>query len=190
MKLMSLKCPRCQGDLEGDNNNRVFFCRECAVGVDFSRGRQQEFALDFAAPAKESAADWQYFAFWRYEASYQRDPPDDQEEEGRSHRFWVPAFFIKNISYFGDIGLFYSNQEVDPATDRCRRAPIFAADRGEAHAAVYPRVYAAVRETARGARVVDLTPHSIRLTLVPFFHKGREFVDSQLGWIYPRGALI
>jgi len=190
MKLLSLKCPHCQLDMEGDNNSRVFFCRSCRIGVDFSRGQEREFPLECVAPEIERPDAVRYFAFWVFHCRYRWDPPENAGLDACTAPFWVPAFFIKNISYFGDIGLYYTNRGLAPREERCRRIPAFPADRGETHAAVYPMVYATSREAARQRQVVELTFLSTKLVWVPFYESGHEFVDSLLGWTYPSGALI
>jgi len=190
MKLLSLKCPRCRADLEGDNNSWVFFCRGCLIGIDLSRGQEREFAYECAAPLIQRSEAARYFVFWLFHARYHAVGGNGQIPTEASGRFWVPAFFIKNISYFGDIGLYYTNTGVSPKTERCRELAVFPADRGEAHAAVYAEVYAAKREAALRRRVADITILSTRLVWVPFYETENEFVDSMLGWSYPFGAMI
>lgn len=190
MKLLSLQCPRCRGDLEGGNNSRVFFCRNCAIGIDLSRDREREFTLECIAPGIERHEEAVYFAFWIFQCRYDWISAGGAERGENSGDFWVPAFFIKNISYFGDIGLYYSNRGLKPGTGRCRKLEIFPADRGEAHASVYPLIYAVSREAAGKRNVIGHTILTTRLAWVPFYHTGREYIDSLLGWAYPSGALI
>ncbi|HDP94198.1 MAG TPA: hypothetical protein ENN40_02430 [Candidatus Aminicenantes bacterium] len=190
MKLLSLKCPRCRADLEGDNNSWIFFCRSCRIGVDLSRGREQEFDFECAAPVIQRLETPRYFAFWLFRARYQALAEKKQNPDEIDGRFWVPAFFIKNISYFGDIGLYYTNRNVVPSTERCRKLAFFPADRGEAHTAIYPEIYAVKKEAARRRRVTGITIHSTRLVWVPFYEAEKEFIDSILGWSYPIGAMI
>jgi len=190
MKLLSLRCPRCRGDLEGDNNSQVFFCRNCAIGIDLSRHREREFSLACVSPAISQHDPLIYFAFWVFQCHYHWLAAGTGERGENSRDFWVPAFFIKNISYFGDIGLYYSNRDLKPRSERCRNLPVFPSDRGEADASVYPLIYAVSREAAYRKSVVDHTILSTRLVWVPFYNAGKEYTDSLLGWAYPSGALI
>jgi len=190
MKLMSLLCPRCREDLEGANNSRVFFCRSCAIGIDLSREREREYPLQCIIPEIERRENTIYFAFWVFACRYNWISSTGDERGETRKDFWVPAFFIKNISYFGDIGLYYSNRDLKPRTGRCRNRKVFPADRGEAHASVYPRIYAFSREAERKRDIVEITTLTTRLAWVPFYIAGREYIDSLLGWAYPSGALI
>ena len=190
VKLLSLKCPRCGKDLEGDNNSRVFFCRDCRLGVDLSRGKESEYELECAQPMIQNEAEMTYFPFWKYAGRYWVVSDKDREPVARESTFWVPAFFIKSINSFGDIGLYYTSRKVSPHMGRCRPIRIFPADRGEVHAAVYPTIYAGCLESGSVSRVVELNIMHVNLVHVPFFRMGREYMDSLLGWTYPSGALI
>ncbi|MBN1197005.1 MAG: hypothetical protein JXA62_06330 [Candidatus Aminicenantes bacterium] len=190
MKLLSLKCPRCRADLEGENNSWIFFCRSCRIGVDLSRGHEQEFAYECMAPVIQRSETARYFVFWLFHTRYHALAEKEQTPSEVCGHFWVPAFFIKNISYFGDIGLYYNNRNVTLQTERCRKLTLFPADRGEAHAAIYPEVYAVKMEAARRRRVTDTAILSTRMVWVPFYETENEFVDSILGWSYPFGAMV
>lgn len=190
MKLLSLKCPRCCGDLEGENNNRVFFCRNCRVGIDFSHSREKEFPLDFAAPAINRPESSRYFAFWLFQAAYPIHSEAQKKIPGRTVHFWVPAFFIKNTSYFGDIGWYYTNRGITPRMENCRKLKLFPADRGEKHAAIYPEIYATRLAAEASQALAEIRILSTRLVWIPFYENKREFIDSILGWSYPFGALI
>lgn len=190
MILLSLKCPRCADDLEGGNNSRVFFCRGCNLGVDLIHGREREYKLECVQPALSRNEEMEYFPFWKYAGRYQAIAEESRSPVQHETDFWVPAFFVKNISYYGDIGLYYTARKVNPSPERCRSIPIFPADRGEKNASAYPLIYARCLESATSFQVVEWTLSHQHLVLVPFFRVGGEYLDSQLGWAYPSGALI
>ena len=191
--LRKLKCLHCGNALAGENNSRVYFCRICDRGWDMEDDGMREYPLVYVRPGKEAKQPAVYFPFWRLENDYSISDPQTFRNEAGSRISYVPAFFIKNINYFGDIGYFYTLKRIVPAEDQKRNLPIFPADRGLKHALAFPSIYfykemSLVEEVERID--IRMEPKRFTVLLVPFYKTNTEYVDSLISWRYPSGALI
>ncbi len=194
-ELISLKCPHCGTPLLGENNSHLFFCRSCDRGWDVEReeNRLQEYPLAYAKAGNEMKLAGRYFPFWRIEIPYALTEPATQEKESGVRISFVPAFFIKNINYFGDIGFFYTQKKIQVEMEHKRDYVIFPADRGLKDALAYPLVYFfKERSLSRSVEKTEirLEPGLASLLLIPFFRSDKEYIDSLILWKYPPGALI
>jgi len=190
---IKLKCDNCSRNLSGKNNSAVFFCLFCGKGCDVSGESKICYDLKFAIPEKKQDLQMEYFPFWHMECEFTIENTSDMSRlEGRDG-FLIPAFFIKNINYFGDIGLFYWQKEVKLHFGEKLDIPLFPADRGLNDALKYPYIYLMKEYSKKvGAEFlnVDVQRKVTKLILIPFYKKDHSYFDSFLFWKYPSGALI
>ncbi|HLP47244.1 MAG TPA: hypothetical protein VK469_14930 [Candidatus Kapabacteria bacterium] len=196
-RAICLKCIQCRCNLSGENNSKVFFCHTCALAfnVDTALGKLLPYPLLYIKPRGTAETGQVYFPFWQFESRYTLDgsvPVDSSF----SRTFYIPAFFIKNINYFGDIGYFYMKHKVILEPGPRNRIEVFAADRDIRHAARYPQIYLAkenyptLRDMKKGFPEVQVKHLKAGVILVPFYKTEHSYVDSILSWKYPSGALI
>jgi hypothetical protein len=192
-----LKCPQCRTNLSGENNSKVFFCHTCTLcfNVDTATGKLLQYPVRYINPQKTVGAEQIYFPFWQFESRYTLDgsAPTDSS---LTRTFYIPAFFIKNINYFGDIGYYYMKHNVVLEPGSWKRMEVFPADRDLRHAARYPQIYLTkenfptLREMRKGFSDVQVKHLKAGVVLVPFYKVEHSYIDSILTWKYPAGALI
>jgi hypothetical protein len=116
-----------------------------------------------------------------------------QEENSQTRFFYIPAFFVKNINYFGDIGYYIMANNIVLKTGGKEDFPIFPGDRGLADSIIYPRIYL-VKEMAQKRSTetseINIDHQEISVALIPFYQVDNDFYDSVIYWKYPSGALI
>ena len=188
-----LKCDRCSRNLSGSNNSKVFFCLQCERALDISKGEPRFYKLKFAVPLRKRDLPMEYFPFWLLKSEYSIENTEDGSELTGMHDFIIPSFFIKNINYFGDIGLYYKLKDIKPEYGERKDIPVFPADRGLEDANKYPYIYL-MKERSQKIRSQSLNIHvreiGVELILVPFYRTDHSYFDSFLSWKYPSGALI
>jgi hypothetical protein len=193
MDMIALQCPTCGHDLQGENNSRVFFCRECALGLDLDEGRLVPYRLRVIQPLKKPAGRPVYFPMWAIESQVSVSDSGQHESGAQRRLSLVPALFIKNINYFGDIGFYLTMRRVPLQETRLEPNPILPADRSLRDALVYPAIYF-YREQAMNRDIGPLTARFLHqrfaILLVPFVERDGEFVDALIEWKYPTGALV
>ncbi|MCP4218424.1 MAG: hypothetical protein GY765_27560, partial [bacterium] len=114
VKPVSLKCSGCGGNLDGANNSKVFFCTACHLACNVEGDTLSKFALNYAEPKIDKNYERLYFPFWHFESEVTVLDKGSDQTTRDSGLFYVPAFFIKNINYFGDIGYYYLLKQVRP----------------------------------------------------------------------------
>ncbi len=190
---IKLKCDRCSANLSGKNNNCIFFCLSCARGCDVSGESKVCYSMNFALPGKEQNLPMEYFPFWHLRSEYSVENISEENKLEGFTDFYIPAFFIKNINYFGDIGLYYMQKEIKFQFGERLDIPVFPADRGLKDALNYPYIYL-MKEYSKRTEAellnVDILNTRAGLILIPFYKKGHSYIDSYLLWNYPSGALI
>ncbi len=135
----------------------------------------------------------EYFPFWNIKCTYEVNNSSDLSSlEGESD-FLIPSFFIKNINYFGDIGLYYMQKNITPVFGEKLDISVFPADRGLSDASVYPEIYL-LKKYSKKIKVefitIDVKMENTSIVLIPFYKKDHSYYDSYLLWKYPSGALI
>jgi hypothetical protein len=196
--VISLKCPACQVNLNGENNSKVFFCHTCKKGYNVSEDKLHPFTLLYINPKEIKDMERIYFPFWQFESRYAlqgRDAAgsDTAGDYMNTGIFYVPAFFIKNINYFGDIGFYYFKNNVLLEPGKRQNLEVFPADRDVNRAAQYPYIYMCKEHLKDGRGEfsdVAMKHQKASLVLVPFYKAGNYFYDSIISWKYPSGALI
>lgn len=190
---IKLKCDKCSGNLSGRNNSKVFFCLSCGRGCDVSGGAGVFYSLRFALPEKNKDLSLEYFPFWHLKCEFVVENTSDMSRLEGADDFYIPAFFIKNINYFGDIGLFYMQKEMKPQYGKKFEIPVFPADRGMSDALKYPYIYLMKEYSKKtGAEFLNIKVKrtGTGMILIPFYKRDHSYYDSFLLWKYPSGALI
>lgn len=191
--LVKLHCKFCGSRLEGENNSKVFFCRKCKKAFDILDKEADSEDFFFAAPFLKREFPTVYFPFQRIETVYKIKAEENGEPGKFHHVFLLPLFFIKNISYFGDIGYYYFLKRTTPLIDEDRGVQIFPADRNFNDVKQYPRIYVMQNETERkdaDSVHVEASVSRSGVVMIPFFKNGTDYYDSYLFWKYPSGSLI
>ncbi len=101
-RLIRLDCPRCQAQLAGDTQDRIFFCRGCAAGAVLGDSGLELIDAAALAPTSERQAElWR--PLWAITADvaieHRVDKPADTAEHESlpwhgSRSFQIPAFTI------------------------------------------------------------------------------------------------
>ncbi|MCK4763985.1 MAG: hypothetical protein KAW12_17415 [Candidatus Aminicenantes bacterium] len=193
--LISLKCTECSGSLTGENNSRVFFCRLCSSSYYVYQNSLRRFPLHYIEPAAQNLTQQKtvYFPFWQIESQYKVQSKESDWGYSGAGIFYIPAFFIRNIDYFGDIGYYYMQKKVILKPGKPQDLPILPADRGLKTAAKYPLIYLYKAETLRrkGEGLdINVKHKDFSVILIPFYKTGFDYVDAVLSWKYPPGALV
>lgn len=192
--LVLLKCPRCNRDLRGANNSKIFFCTGCDRGYDLDDGQLQGYPVFYIESKIKKENPQVFFPFWRILSEYRISPPDQNPLPAENKFFYIPAFFIKNISFFGDIGYYLTFKNIELKQTRKKDLAIFPADRGLKDCLVYPLIYLYQAETSNKKRrkLVDITidHRDISLVMISFYKINGRYQDSIISWEYPSGALV
>jgi hypothetical protein len=192
--LISLTCSRCKTSLEGENNSRIFFCTSCNLAYDIDGDHKRVYRLSYIEPKIEKKLSQIYFPFWILFCEYSIKNVSQKTEILKKKDFYVTAFFVKNINYFGDIGYYLSLNQILLKKGKKKDIPIFPADRGLNHSAPYPLVYLYQDETRKKKKEtlleIDIQHRDVSMALIPFYFQNHQYFDSILFWKYPSGALI
>ena len=190
--LISLVCPRCRKNLMGENNSKVFFCLDCLLGFDISEESPKQFGLFFTDARIQKDNPATYFPFWRINSQYKIIYEEKQSSEPRKRDFYVSSFFIKNIDFFGDIGYYFTLNNIQLDTGKRFDFPVFPADRGLKDIIAYPRIFLYKEESKKRKQVFDIhiDHKEISIGLVPFYRFNSDYYDSVIFWKYPSGALV
>lgn len=195
LKTTPLKCGTCKGNLSGGNNSVVFFCTHCGIAYNTSDEGLKRYRLIFTAPKITREFEQVYLPFWRFESEYRFNGFDIGGSRGGVGLFFIPAFFMKYVKQYGDLGFWYLQKRVVPEPGQRQEIEIFPADRDIQRAANYPYIYLARSISQRG----DAAPPDIGVThknasalLIPFYHDKKQgiLIDSQSGIEFPSGVFI
>ena len=192
-QLISLKCQKCQANLNGENNSKVFFCHTCGSCFNVGEDKLHEFPVLYIKPQVVKKFEQVYFPFWQFESQYTFRNEGEAGDYVSSRVFYIPAFFIKNINYFGDIGFYYMKKNTILEPGSRRKLEVFPADRDVNRAAQYPYIYMCKDNTKRiqnDFSNITMKHKKAAMALVPFYKTENYYYDSILSWKYPSGALI
>lgn len=119
LKVIALVCPDCGRSLVGMRYDRIFFCMSCNQGL-FSRDEGWErYPLHFAALEEHSVKPALYLPVWKLEIAIEAAPVNDQQEEAlkkvreKIKSAWVTGFTVLRPSYYGDLGLIYTESGIE-----------------------------------------------------------------------------
>ena len=192
-RLIGLQCPQCRENVEGENHSLVFFCRKCSLGFDISATKTDRYSMALVKPQIIKSYPLVYFPFWRIDAHFKIIEITGGQETPGKGSFYIPAFFVKYVDTFTDIGFMYYKKKVTPRRDINQGWPVYAANRPAHSAANFPWLYLHKDESEKrgGAKLdIQVGDKRLMLVLIPFFLVEGEYLDSQLGIKYPSGVLL
>jgi hypothetical protein len=117
----ALVCPDCGNGLAGLRCDKIFFCNSCRQGLEPDEGDDWiRHPLSFAALEKTPSAEIIYLPFWQIRIEADAVCVNKQQEVASRrlselHSVWVTGFILNRVSYFGDLGLTYTEKGVSLA---------------------------------------------------------------------------
>jgi uncharacterized protein YbaR (Trm112 family) len=192
--LILLTCPFCNHNLQGENNSKIFFCAECHLAFDMDEDPPKSFPIFYIEPKIKQDNPQVFFPFWRILSEYRIIESEGSPLSPQKKFLYVPAFFIKNISFFGDIGYYMTFKDIILETTGKKNLAIFPADRSLNDCLAYPLIYLLQEETRgkKRKKPLDITidHKDISMVMISFYKMNGDYQDSILSWRYPSGALI
>lgn len=198
VRVTALVCPECGGALAGLRFDRVFFCPACRRALEPGDGRWTPHPiLPAAAPPKEAVHF--YLPLWRFRVTVTAAPVNRRQEAACRTLddftvVWVNAFNMLRPSYYGDLGLAYTEKGVEPKPTEDFAEGCFVAGcaRGREDAARYTQLYATYildkRSDVTGMTInVDII--NAALWAIPFAEVGDKVIDLVSGTELPVFAL-
>ena len=200
VKVISLKCPTCSSPLAGFEKDEVFFCPSCRTGWEIaSQEKKVPIKVSYARAQKvpEKFERSFYLPFYLYRLAVHPDSesasnPRIMELMSRMRKVFVPAYHMIRESYYGELGLLYTEVGValedDPDVTELERKRIGSAIRPRAEAApylyYYPLLIIDKRQDVTGSDYkIEATFEQI--WAVPFFDLGDQIQEGILGKTFP-----
>lgn len=200
VKVVPLVCPDCGKSIIGLRYDRIFFCTDCVQGLlPGDTGQWERYPISFHDPGESSVAPALYLPFWEIEIEASGTAVNRQQENSlklldQLKSVWVAGFNVLRASYFGDLGLLYTEKGVrlsaaDPAP---RGAFITGCTRTMEEAFRYVELYVTLildkRADVTGLEL-EISKRGERLWGVPFADRGEKIVDLVMGAELPVFAL-
>jgi hypothetical protein len=202
IEVLALKCPECSARLSGFEEDRLFFCPACKTAwelaakkpvkkmpVSYARAvkRPDNFQMKFFLP---------FYLFRLKIHAPEQSNPRVRELTARLNKVYIPAFRMMRESYFGELGLIYTELgvvlEEDVLVSEKERSRLGSAFRGmdevEHYIKYYPLLVIDKREDVTG-RQYDFESAFERIWAVPFFDLQDKIQDGILGRTFPSMAL-
>ena len=188
MDLIPLRCPTCGDNMTGLSNDVIFRCLTCEDTFTLAGKGFKRYKLDIVKPELQRREPLLTLPFWKFEVDY-----DLVGDFGSTFKrlssieklqaVYVAAFFQRDIFYFGDLGLLYTQAGIAYETID-QREPLLGGSRSFEEASVYCRLF--VLKTLD--QKIDVTGVDVHLTIrssqllgVPFFDLGEKLIDGLLG---------
>lgn len=203
VSVIPLKCPVCGNRLWGLEQDKVFFCAPCRKGYELTDQSFNSRDLVFARPLIEyPRVPLIYLPFYRFQVEFVASS-DNKAQIYAAEKFkdlntiWVMGYNLLRPSYFGDLGLFYTESRVelleDPEiygrSDICRVA---GCSRSVDEAKVYTKLFLLlIIDRRKDITGMDLSPliHEVSLWAVPFYDFKDKLVDGAMGREFPAFAI-
>jgi len=202
--VIPLKCPNCTKPLQGFEMDRLFFCSDCQLAWEFSSDNPPSpYQVCYAKPTKkpEKFLGSFYLPFYLFRVEVQTDErtaqiPQVKTVLERLKKVFVPGYQLQRESYFGELGLIYTEQglelEEDLGVSFSERAKIGLATRTIKDVFPYLKFYSLLMIDRR----VDITGKSfdfkfqfLKVWAVPFYLLGEQIQEAILGRTFPAIAL-
>jgi len=200
VKVISLKCPDCSSPLAGFEKDEIFFCPLCRTGWEpAAQQKKVPLKVSYARAQKvpEKFERSFYLPFYLYRLSVYADSesassPRVMELLQRMTRVFVPAYRMIRESYYGELGLLYTEVGVvledDPDVSEQERKRIGSAIRSREETAPYLYYYPLLIIDKR-LDVTDsdykMNPVFDQIWAVPFFDLGEFIQEGILGKTFP-----
>lgn len=203
LKVIPLKCLNCASLLNGFENDWIFFCASCQLGWDFSAQKPTPLRLSYAR-AKKLPPQYQmlfYLPFYYYQVSFNLSAPKQISPRvnlllQELRYIYVPAYQLLRESYFGDLGLIYTEAgiklEEETQLFRPDAQKIGSATRCPSDAKPYLNYYPLlIIDKKQDITGMELKVNSSldRIWAIPFFDLGKEIQEGILGKTFPLYAL-
>jgi len=200
LRVVALICPDCGSQLAGLSYDQIFFCRRCGQGLaPGEKGAWTKHPLSFAKLDNRPQADIIYLPFWQIAIQAQASCVNQGQEiasrllaELRS--VWVPGFTLTRASYFGDLGVLYTEKRVSlKAEDQIPSdRAIVGCSRTMEDVNKYVRLYVTLILDKRAdvtGMDINIATRDAKLWAVPFADYGDKIVDLLTGTELPAFAL-
>jgi len=118
LQAIPLLCPDCGRPLAGLRYDKVFFCKPCGLGLMPENGQWTKYPLHFAEVKDMPMTKILYLPFWRLGIHATAVAANRKQEiaarllENIKYA-WITAFTLIRSSYFGDVGMIYTEKGVD-----------------------------------------------------------------------------
>jgi len=202
VEVLALKCPECAARLSGFEKDWLFFCPVCRAGWNLAGKKPAEkmpvsYARTIKRPDNFQINFFLPFYLYRLKINSQADyHPRVMEVIARLNKVYVPAYRMMRESYFGELGLLYTELgvvlEEDPNVAEKERARLGSAirkiDEVEPYLKYYPLLIIDKREDVTG-RQYSFEASFERIWAVPFFDLGEQLQEGILGRTFPAIAL-
>jgi len=191
-KVTALVCPDCAQPLVGLRHDKVFFCKACSQGcAPAPEGGWSRYPLSFAHVEDPPMEAIIYLPFWQLHVdAFATGANQKQEVASRmlDHlaSVWVVGFALVRASYFGDLGLVYTEKGavLTPAEIQPQGKHLAGCARGLEEAGRYAQLYTTLIIDKRA----DVTGMDIQVEVkgatlwaVPFIDQGEQIVDLVSG---------
>ena len=125
VRVVPLKCPSCSNRLLGLEQDRIFFCAPCRQSYELKSSGFKNRPLHFAKPIIQyPKVPVIYLPFYKFNVEFIAESDDPKQlEAARKFKdldtIWVMGFNLIRASYFGDLGLLYTQTrtEIEEETD-------------------------------------------------------------------------
>jgi len=199
LRVTPLVCPNCSLALFGLRYDRVFICNRCADGLLVGEFGWERYPLKFAAAQVGPDDRPLHLPMWRMEVAIKATAANSEQKVaikkvGSQRVVWVTGFTLVRPSYYGDLGLLYTEKEINPpALERApHRAFLAGCANGPAEARRYAELFITLildkRSDVTGLEL-EIEPTSIELWAIPFFDRGDKIMDALTGTELPAFAV-
>jgi hypothetical protein len=199
LRVIALICPDCGRQLTGLAGDQVFFCLTCKHGLTPQGEDWTRYPLSLAAIEAPTAARLVHLPFWQLDIQASISGKNRQQEVASRHllslaSIWVTGFALVRPSYFGDVGLVYTQKAVtfNPAPEFPPGFFIAGCSRTVADAGRYARLYAAQiidKHTDITGMDIAVNITAARLWAVPFVDDQDKILDLIAGASLPAFAI-
>jgi hypothetical protein len=188
LTVTALVCPDCGSQLAGLRYDKVFFCNTCRQGLQPDPGNDWiRHPLSFAAVEQMPRAEIIHLPFWQIRIEARADCVNKQQEVASRrlaelHSVWVTGFMLNRTSYFGDLGLAYTERSVllKAASDAPPGAVVAGCARTLEDALKYTRLYVTLILDKRAdvtGMDINIETRDARLWAVPLADYREKLMD-------------
>jgi hypothetical protein len=203
VRVVPLKCPDCGNRLLGLEQDKVFFCGPCRKAYELEKSGFEPRPLFFARPVIEyPRVPVVFLPFYRFRVEFVADS-DDRRQILAAERYkdldtiWVMGFNLIRPSYFGDLGLLYTEARVqvekeDDTYGKTDRFRVAGCARTVDEAKIYTKLFILLmidkREDITGMELSPLI-HETSLWAIPFYDFQDKLLDAIMGREFPVFAI-
>jgi len=109
IKVIACECPKCADDLSGLDNDRIFVCDKCAIGIDFHKDPPSTCPVKYIEPVHSIDAPLIYLPVWMFNIDSHFETEDPKQlEKSKQHApqsIYVIGFKMHGLVLFGNLNL-------------------------------------------------------------------------------------